>query len=696
MRKKLYYIFIILSAIVVASCANRGVGPQGGPKDETPPVLLNEMPANGTTDFRGNIITLQFDEYLQLNDVGNQVLISPPQQRAPLVKALGKKVVVTFEEELRDSTTYMIDFGKAICDNNEKNPIENYCFAFSTGPVIDTLQMSGILINAEDLNPMSGVLVGIHDDLSDTAMLTMPFRHIARTQADGSFLIRNIRPGTYRLYALNDVSKDYLYQPGEGVAFLDTLFVPSVTNTYVPDTVRHLPDSLTTDSLPLSPADSLHLVVDSLLSDSLLLSAPDSLASASDSVASSAHPGMVLKPVYAPSDILLRFFMENKQRRYFQRCTREEAHVFTLLFATRQDSAPAIEWLTHAPILPDTLATDSLPLPLADSLPATDSILADADSLSGGVVDSLTLPMPQTDAPRYLMECNPTFDTIRVWIVDSTFIRMDTLSFLMTYSFTDSLYNLVSKTDTINAIYRAPKLTEKAKAMLAKTKRDPVLDMKSNGSNSFDLYNPIVLKFATPLSSWQTDSLHLYEVVDSIRTPLPLHISKADSAGMTLHVSFEWQPEHSYLLDIDSAAFTDVYGVSSLAQQVRIKVRSLEEYSTLTIKVNPYSPNMMVQILSEKDQPVRTLRATEEGARFEYLKPASYYVRVYEDLNGDSLWTTGDLMRHQQPEPVYYYPQKLTLRANWEFEETLNYLERSILLQKPEEIRKDGNSGKKK
>ena len=114
------------------------------------------------------------------------------------------------------------------------------------------------------------------------------------------------------------------------------------------------------------------------------------------------------------------------------------------------------------------------------------------------------------------------------------------------------------------------------------------------------------------------------------------------------------------------------------------------------MKIEPFNPKMMIQVLSEKDEPVRTLRASEEGARFEYLNPESYYIRIYEDVNGDSVWTTGDWLKHRQPEPVYYFDRKLTLKANWDFEETFNYLEKAVLEQKPKELRKDAGGKKNK
>ena len=178
----IYHIcFAVLSVLLVMACANRGVGPQGGPKDETPPKMVKETPPNGTVDYHEKKIEITFDEYLQMNDVANQVLISPPQQRPPDVRAVGKKVTVTFDEDLRDSTTYTIDFGSSICDNNERNALKGYFYAFSTGPEIDTLQIGGLLINAENLNPVANVYVGIHQNHADSAFEKQPFTRIART-----------------------------------------------------------------------------------------------------------------------------------------------------------------------------------------------------------------------------------------------------------------------------------------------------------------------------------------------------------------------------------------------------------------------------------------------------------------------------------------------------------------------------------
>ena len=679
LRKYYIYLWMVLAALCLRACANKGMGPQGGPKDTTPPDILNVTPANGSVNFSGNTIVIQCNEYLQMKDAANQVLMSPPQRRTPTVKALGKKVVVTFEEPLRDSTTYLIDFGKSICDLNEGNPIESYAYAFSTGPQIDTLQMSGVLINAENLNPISDMLVGIHDDLRDSAFLNKVFVSIARTDEKGHFTLRNLHAGKYHIYALNDISKDYVYQPGEGLAFSDSLFIPIAIDTFVIDVPEQKTDSLPLDSLPQDsaairlPADTFPAKNDSLPAQSnaiaIVLPADSSVASVDSSAivlpADSVLPDSLqadtvvqLKKItrYEPSNILLRYFEENKRKMYFVRCLREEPHFFRLLFASPQDSMPRF-----------------------DSLP-----------------------------PSYI-QSSQGMDTITVWLQDSAYIKQDTIEFGMTYQLTDSVYNIRWQTDTIAAIYRAPKLTAQQEAARKREKEKapkPVLEIKNNASSSFDIYQPLKLTFAWPLEKWESDSLRLWHLLplaegsdpnaERQKDTVDFEFVKLDSCGSQFAIKVAWEAGQQYELEIDSAAFTSIYGVSSDKQVLKLGIKSLDEYATLIMKIQPFNPNMMIQVLSEKDEPVRTLRAQVEGTRFEYLKPESFYVRIYEDLNGDSVWTTGDWLKHRQPEPVYYFDRKLTLKANWDFEETFNYLEKAVLEQKPQELRKDAGGKKNK
>ena len=609
---------LLLVCAMTMACANRGIGPQGGPKDETPPKILKETPANGTTDFEGNTVLLEFDEYVQLDKVADNVLVSPPQQRPPEVKAIGKRVIVRFDGEMIDSTTYTIDFGSAICDNNEKNPITDYSFSFSTGPVIDTLQIGGQLLNAEDLNPVSNIIVGIHSNHADSAFEKLPFSRIAKTDAQGRFNIKNIKSGTYRLYALNDASKDYFYQPGEGLAMYDSLLTPSCYRDLATDTLWK--DTITQRMVEGERVRDTLTIVDTIITKE--------------------------KTFYKPDSIVLVYFKEDKVRQYFIRAVREQRHLFTLYFNSAQRDLPTVK----------PLGSDWL---------------------------KYTLCQPSENN-----------DTINYWLTDSLAMSIDTLEFELTYLKSDSLYQLQPQTDTVRAVYREPRLTAAARAKRDKQQQERVVELKTNTSQKFDVYVPFKINSETPIDTVNHDMIHLYQMVDTVHKPLKFTL-QADSVKMRFEISQPWEPETEYQLIADSGAFVDIYGKANEKQTYKFKILSLDQYSTLIVKLDPYIDNVVIQILTEKDKVVRELAASAEGTKFEYLKPTSYYMRAFVDLNGDGKWTTGDWATKRQPEPVYYFPNKLTLRANWDFEEAWDIRKLPIDRQKPQELRSDANAKKK-
>lgn len=616
--------------LLLTGCANRGIGPQGGPKDTIPPVVVKETPANGSNHFKDKKIEILFNEYLQLDNVQANLLVSPPQQVPPDVKAQGKKVVIIMQEDLIDSTTYTLDFGNAICDYTEKNPIRGYQYAFTTGDRIDSLEVYGQVINAEDLNPISGVLVGLHANLSDSAFSTLPFTRIARTDSLGGFGVRNLRGGQYRLYALQDLSRDYRYQPGEGLAFTDSLVVPEYQVEIVRDTIWRdtlLVDNQTLDTIMMGIVDSVRIVENTYV---------------------------------GPSDLLLWFFRENKVRHYFQRAYREEQHAIRLVFGAPQDSLPVVR---------------ALPPSAMDSL-ASDSAWID--------------PMQYA-----LLQANPTRDTLVYWLTDSLAIGQDSIFLEMTYLKSDSAYNLVPQTDTISAIYRAPRLTAKAKEAIDKKNRERMLELRSNAKSGFEVYDTLHILSPMPIDSIWADSIGLYEKVDTVYKSVPFTLQPTDSVPLGYLVVARLEQGKSYELRLDSGAVRDVYGVANKAKKFTLQLKTAEDYSTLLIKIPTYDPAIRLQLLDEKDKPVRELPVSPEGTKFEYLTPKAYYLRLYFDLDGNGKWTTGDWATKRQPEPVFYFPAKLTLRANWDFEEIFDYLARPQLDSKPRELIKDAAATKK-
>ncbi len=235
------------AGMLLYSCANMAT-PNGGPYDEQPPRFVSSTPAPNQTNYAGKKVEILFDELIQIDKPSENVIITPPQMEMPVIRSAGRKVVVELKDTLKPNTTYTIDFTNSIADNNEKNVFENFSFAFSTGDVIDTLEVSGTVLNAENLEPMKGIMVGLHSNLNDSAFVRLPFDRTSRTNDKGQFTIRNIAPGTYRVFALNDVNRDYKFdQPGEEIAFLDTLVVPSFEAAIRQDTIWK--DSLTIDTV---------------------------------------------------------------------------------------------------------------------------------------------------------------------------------------------------------------------------------------------------------------------------------------------------------------------------------------------------------------------------------------------------------------------------------------------------------------
>ena len=616
---------VLFLLLFFSSCANRGIGPQGGPKDTIPPRMVKEQPLNQSVNFHGKKIEITFNEYLQLDNIQQNLLVSPPQQVSPIVKAVGKKVTVEMQEDLIDSTTYTLDFGNAICDYTEKNPLRGYVFAFSTVDRIDSMEVYGRVANAEDLNPVSGLMVGLQANLHDSAFSTLPFTRVARSDSLGEFGIQNLRNGIYRLYALQDQSRDFLYQPGEGLAFSDSLVIPEYETEIVFDTIwKNIADTI----------DSLASVrqIDTILT--------------------------IQNTYVGPADLMLWFFKEDKQRHYFQRAYRDEPHIIKLQFSAPQDSLPLLRALP--PSAMDSTRSDSL----------------------------------WTDPWAYtLLQANPTRDTLVYWLTDSIAIRQDSIFLEMTYLKSDSLYNLVPETDTVSAIYRAPRMTQKAKEAQEKKARERKLDLKSNAKDKFEVYDTLSVVAAFPIDSIYTDSIRLYEKQDTLLIDKPFTLRQKDV--MSFQIIAPLQQGKQYELHLDSAAVRDIYGAASDKKKFTLKLKTAEDYSTLLIRLPNYDPRIRLQLLSEKDQPVRELPAREEGTKFEYLTPKTYYLRLYFDLNGDGRWTTGDWITKRQPEPVYYFPAKLTLRANWDFEERFDYLARPQLEAKPRELRKDASAAKK-
>lgn len=215
----LSFFFIFLVSLFFPRCAVI-VAPTGGPKDTLAPVMLKSVPTLNATGFKKDKIVLTFDEYVKLDKLSQKLVLSPPQERLPETKIKGKSLEIKFFEPLADSTTYTLYFADAIQDNNEGNPIDNFEFAFSTGPYIDSLRYTGRVIDAFTLEPQEGVFVMLYSEYTDSVPIIQRPRYITKTNKAGVFYLSNLKLRDYKIFALRDANSNYLFdQVSEDIAF---------------------------------------------------------------------------------------------------------------------------------------------------------------------------------------------------------------------------------------------------------------------------------------------------------------------------------------------------------------------------------------------------------------------------------------------------------------------------------------------
>ena len=242
-HKLKYLVFslgLLLTAFLAQRCAN-AVAPTGGPKDTTPPVVVAAVPENQSTHFIGKKIEITFDEFITLENANQNVMISPPLKEKLDIKLKNKTVVVKFKEDLVPNTTYTINFGAAIKDLHEGNPFKDYVYSFSTGDHIDTLSITGKVVDAETMKPIENVYVGLYaadrDNLDSLPMTTAP-NYISKTDKEGQFSLNGLADKSYRVFALKDANANlYFDLANEASAFHDMLVSPS-DSTLKPITLR--------------------------------------------------------------------------------------------------------------------------------------------------------------------------------------------------------------------------------------------------------------------------------------------------------------------------------------------------------------------------------------------------------------------------------------------------------------------------
>ena len=592
--------------------------PDGGWYDETPPKILRSTPEDRALNVKSNKVSIYFNEYIAIEDATEKVVVSPPQMEMPEITAGGKVIKVELNDTLRDNTTYTIDFSDAISDNNEGNPLGNYTYTFSTGNAIDTMEVSGYVVEAEDMEPIKGILVGLYANTADTAFTSSPMLRVSRTDSRGRFVIRGIAPGDYRIYALDDMDGNYMFsQKSEEIAYSHGLITPTLK-----DDIRQ--DTLWRDSLHIKDIKRVPYT----------------------------H--------FLPDDIVLRAFTEIQTDRYFLKSERKEAEKFTLFFSYGDKELPRMRGLNF----------------------------------------------DERDA--FIIESNAALDTITYWLRDTALVNMDTLKVELTYMQTDTLGTLQPQTDTLEILSKQPyakRMKKKAqdyddwkkKQDKAKKrglpydtimKQEP-LELEWAAPSELSPDRNVRVKMPKPLAAIDTSMIHLYSKIDTLWYRSPFVFREKEGAPRTYEILGEWRPGIEYSLEVDSAAFTDIYGDVAPAFKQGFKVKTLDAFSTLLFNFTGMEDTVIVaQLMDSSDRVVKEVATSNGTAEFFYIEPGTYYIRMFIDGNGNGKWDTGEYAADRQAEWVAYYPKEVECRAKWDVTLSWNPLNPSPTRLKPSKITK--------
>lgn len=606
----IYIIMCAAGGLLLGACASMGT-PEGGPRDETPPRMVRATPAPGATDVDARHIAIDFDEYITLQDAFTNVVVSPTSETTPRVSATGRRVNVQFTDSLLPNTTYTIDFADAIRDNNEGNALEGFSYTFSTGPTLDSLRISGMVLDSRTLEPQQGVLVGVHTSEADTAFTRVRLERVARTDDRGRFTLRGLAPGRYRLFSLQDLNGDMRWDnPEERIAFFDGWITPTAEATTVADTIYNV----------------LTLAVDSVVERA--------------------------STRFLPNDILLSSFSLGYRPQYLKKSMRPDSTRIELVWNAPQDSLPAIRLL----------------------------------SAPGRRLTDWAIP-----------EVRQGNDSVALWITDPALLSSDTLRLQVQYMSNVRRGELKLATDTLTLVYKRPKVKPSRKARKPQV---PLVEIKG-GESTQDYPLPYTVTFGTPLDTIYADRVRLQQKVDTTYVTLTSRtgalLVRADTLNPRLyHLEGPWEYGADYRLHLDTLAVRDVYGHSNKPTDLDFKVRTADDYGTLSFTLTGLGGSpAFVELLNSSDQVQRTQPVSDGAATFTYLLPGTYYARVVFDANANGLYDTGDYDTRLQPEAVAYYPKKITLRKNWDQNLTWDVNATPVDLQKPETVKKNRPKAKK-
>lgn len=616
------HLYILGSAIAIITmlwgCASIG-NPSGGPRDEDPPRFVGANPKPGSVNVDPSNINIYFNELVNVKDAFQKVVLSPPGQSVPRVSTRGKGVIVNITDTLLPNTTYTIDFGDAIEDNNEGNKLPGFAYTFSTGPTLDSLRISGMVLGAEDMEPQQGVFVGAYISKEDSAFLKAPFERLARTDDYGRFIIRGLQDTTYRLFALKDLDNDKHYaNPEEDIAWFEDIIRPTSERIIAHDTIRNLTTG----------------VIDTIVERE--------------------------RTRFLPNNVLLRMFNTGLKPQYLVSYTRPDSTRLEFIFNSPTKRQPLIR-----------IADDeTFPMPLkAERTIGNDTLtfwlpreLATRDTLM------LALEYPNVD----LMTGLETIinDTVKLMKPKDQAKKKDSKK-KKNKKKTDSdkgknMQTISESNDSINVADLNMSSEVEIKDSIENATPPPTFAFSAKGPDT-DMTLPLAIEVPIPLQKLDTLAFRLEMNTDSVWKPVkePYRLQRTDTfSERRFKIEYPWQRGMSYRLSADSLAATDIYGVNSDKLSYEFKTKPEEDLSNLKITLVGLAPDIpaFVQLMASADKPKYTARVENGVATFTGIDAGKYYARLYEDFNGDGKYTTGSYrLQRVYGEPIDSIPVNDTI-----------------------------------
>ena len=614
-RKLKYLLFclaMLLTAFLAQRCAN-AVAPTGGPQDTTPPVVVEAVPENHSINFIGKKIEITFDEYVTLENANQNVMISPPLSEKPDIKLKNKTVIVKFKETLVENTTYTINFGAAIKDLHEGNQFKDYVYSFSTGDHIDTLQIAGKLLTAEDKRPVEGAYVSLYaadrDNLDSLPLSTKP-NYITKTDKEGHFRLNGLADKKYLVFALKDVNSNLFFDlPNEEVAFLDSLVPASYPQTSRPQVV----DTMATDST-LFVNDTLMMANDTLAKDTLLMN--DTLTM-NDTIGMRPDSAIIIQKDTVP-----------------QRIFDQKALNLTLYMFTEVDSTQV---LLEKKLVEEGLLRFVFRHPAKEAVVMTPEMLPD------------------------------TFNLIALHSAEH-----DTVWWYFTPNVKDSLWVHVKHDTLINDSSRYS-LKFKESGGSRRRKREPEkLKVKNNlvGQTGLIPGQDLTLVFSEPIVDYQMRDSAIFKR-DTIAHYNELAFEKVDEEGLEYRLMNPIAFDTNYGFEIPDSVFFGIRGRTNERIKADFHILKDDEYGNIYITVIPPEGirQVIVQLTNENGKVLKQETITKrQEVMFDYLMPAKYKLRAILDADGNGKWSTGNYHWRKLPETVIEYKDPLEIKAGWDID----------------------------